>query len=221
MEVILKEESTKPLTNTNTMEPLDLCDLAVTWPIWRQQFEIYLLATHDEEVSGRRKLAIFLNCLGSDGIALANKLLPELKEFNSVAAHAITFEQLWSLFDDMCTNAVPAKDSFAETYDFYEMIKNRPVEDISEAYLELLSAAKKCGFRCHVCQTSYTERIVRDQLMRVIPEEEDIVIKDLLTLKSPDSQAVISKYNDIQKVSSISSRGESNIVSLINYFNCW
>lgn len=66
-------EESEPQHNpllTNTMRPLDVRDLAANWPIWRQQFKIYLLAIHDQ-VSEHRKLAIFLNCLGPSGIALA------------------------------------------------------------------------------------------------------------------------------------------------------
>lgn len=206
MRVIPMDESDsqqpQPDPLTNTMQPLDIRDLAITWPTWQQQFQIYLLAIHDQ-VSERRKLAIFLNCLGPDGIAVATQFFPQLKDFQSVAAQEITFEQLWSLFNGLCAKATPpAVNSFEDSFDFYAMIKHWQFDgNLSATYPELLEAANKCDFRCHVCQTSYTDRMVRDQLMHLIHEEEHIIIRDLLKLKNPNSQALISKYNDILKVS--------------------
>lgn len=202
MGVLLTDESDPkqpqhdPLLTTNSMRPLDVGNLAVSWPIWRQQFKIYLLAIHDQ-VSERRKLAIFLNCLGPGGISLATKFVPELKEFDSVA---ISFEQLWSLFDDLSAKSKPKNNSFVDTFYFYEMIKNWQFDgNLYNAHRVLESAAEQCDFR--VCDTRFTERMVRDQLMRIIPEHEHIVIRDLLKLPNPDSQAILSKYNEIQKVS--------------------
>lgn len=203
--MVLMEES-EPQHNpllTNTMRPLVVRDLATAWPIWRQQFKIYLLAIHDQ-VSEHRKLAIFLNCLGPSGIALATKYFPQLKEFDSVTAKELSFQQLWSLFDDLSAKAKPRKDAFGATFDFYEMIKYWEFDgDFTKSYQDLCYEASKCGFQCNVCETSYRERMVRDQLMRILPEHEFFVIRDLLKLKDPDSQALISKYNDIQKVSII------------------
>lgn len=202
MRAVPMDESTdqqqpQPEPLNNTMQPLDISDLAVTWPIWQQQFKIYLLAIHDQ-VSDRRKLAIFLNCLGPAGIALATKFVPELKDIDSVPDE-ISFDQLWSLFGDLCSKAKPTSGSFQQSFHFYNNIWQLG-DNLSDAYPDVLYGANKCDFRCHVCQTSYTERIARDQLMLLIPEQEHIMRKDLLKLNNPTSQELISKYNDIQKV---------------------
>lgn len=203
MGVILMDDSDAKQLQTDQMPPLDVSDLAVTWPKWRQQFQIYILAVHDQ-VPDRRKLAIFLNCLGSPGIAVATKYFPQLQDFDSVAAKEISFEQLWSHFDHLCTMAEPGTVSKSmDNFHFYELINYRFDGDLYKTRIELLSAAKKCGFQCHVCQTSYADRLVRDQLMECLPEQEKNVLKYLLQFKNPSSQTLVSQYNALHKVRNI------------------
>lgn len=148
----------------------------------------------------RKKLAIFLNCLGKNGIALATAFFPQLNDFDSAAAKKVTLDMICSRFNDHCTSARDAKseeDAFLASHKFFKT----PVKDdhgIVDCYAKILSAAEKCEFKCAVCHTSYTERIARDQLLAAVSDE--YLVPELLNLGNPSSQEIIAMHEEIKRV---------------------
>lgn len=184
---------------SNHVSPLDVNNFKIDWPIWRQEFQI-LLETRDP-VPERKKLAIFLNCLGRAGIGLATAFFPQLKDFGAAEAEKITFDMVWSRFDDHCASieAESRENSFLESYKFFEAAKNwRGGVDVLYSYSKLLSAAENCDFKCEVCHNSYSDRIIRDQLVRVVHDED--IVAELLELQNPNIQDVIAKHQEIRTV---------------------
>lgn len=81
---------------------LNVSQLAEHWPKWSQYFEIYVVAAYHNEIKDRQKLALFLHCLGPDGIELVNGWFPQLKNFNSPSAMEVTFDEVWNKLHDHC-----------------------------------------------------------------------------------------------------------------------
>lgn len=176
---------------------LDVTNLPESWRKWRREFQIYFSATYYHiNVPDRRKLAIFLNNLGSDGIELASALIPELDDFDSPAAREITFDRVWTVMNDHCVGETKDHNSFLASYKFYKAVKDCVTRDISCAYADLLSAAEK--YDLHEKRT--TDEIIRDQLMQVIIMADEI-IPELLELKNPTTQELITKIQEIELVS--------------------
>lgn len=187
----------------NHLSALDVNNFAVSWPIWLQQFQIYLSATQDQ-LTDQKKLAIFLNCLGTDGIAVATSYFPSLIHFESAEAKNVTLEMVCSRFNDHCSSAGRAKpqDAYLASHKFLNTyIAGQGIDDF---YAKLLAVADQCDFKCGVCQTSYTERIVRDQLVEAVSDK--YTVPELLNLNNPSSQEIITKYEEIKRVRNCVSR---------------
>lgn len=175
---------------------LDVTNLPESWIKWRRKFQVYFSANFDHiNLTDRRKLAIFLNNLGSKGMALAFELIPELDDFDSPAAREITFDHVWTVMNDHCVGEKKDHNSFLASYKFYKFAKDCVTRDISCAYADLLSAAEK--YDLHEKRT--TDEIIRDQLMQVIMADE--IIPELLELKNPTTQELITKIQEIELVS--------------------
>lgn len=93
-------------------------------------------------------------------------------------------------------------NAFVESYKFFESTKNWIYgENVHSSYSRLSSATEKCNFKCRVCQTSYAERIVRDQLVQVLLDED--IVPELLEMHNPNNKDIIAKYEEINTVTDI------------------
>lgn len=81
------------------IDPLDVSNITKTWPPWKQSFQIYITANYGDVLPDRRKLALFLYCLGPAGLAMANKMFPQLIDFDSAAAKQVRFVNIWNKFN--------------------------------------------------------------------------------------------------------------------------
>lgn len=93
----------------NLWDPLDVANLAKDWPRFRLSFEILIVAACNNELQDRQKLAIFLHCLGRNGMQLIVEWFPELANFNSPAAIEHNFGLLWNRMTAHC-QSLPAMD---------------------------------------------------------------------------------------------------------------
>lgn len=82
------------------IHPLDISNLSVKWPKWRQAFEIYIEAAYDGDLSGRKKLSLFLHLIGPEGVQMVNQWFPELIDFGSPEARSISFTAVLKKFNE-------------------------------------------------------------------------------------------------------------------------
>lgn len=152
------------------MDHLNMKNLSETWPLWKQKFEINLFANYDENISDRRKLALFLNSVGPGGMQLVNRLFPELMQFNAEAAIRLSFAEIWTAFDKHCRliAALTGSQSTASG----TAINNEPSEERT--------------FNCITCGSSYNARQVLNQLgvarntpMQKVPQRKRINIRQV------------------------------------------
>lgn len=152
-------------------------------------------ATYDDRtLTDRKRLAIFLNCLGKDGIDVAASFYPHLNDFDSAEAKNVTFDMVWSSFNSHCSSS---SNSYLESYKFFKTAINDDLA-IEDLYYKLLSAADKCDFKCRECHTSYSDRIVRDRLVAAVSDEN--IAKELLTLWNPSPSLIIKTHQRISRV---------------------
>lgn len=83
--------------------PLDISNMSVKWPKWRQGFEIYIEAEYEDNLTGRKKLSLFLHLLGPEGVQMVNQRFPELIDFGSPEARSISFTAVWKKFNEFMT----------------------------------------------------------------------------------------------------------------------
>lgn len=83
--------------------PLDISNLSVKWSKWRQAFEIYIEAAYEDNLTGRKKLSLFLYLLGPEGVQMVNQWFPELIDFGSPEARSISFTAVWKKFNEFMT----------------------------------------------------------------------------------------------------------------------
>lgn len=80
------------------------------------------MASCNDDLEDRQKLAIFLHCLG-EGRKLVTRRYPESMNFNSVAAKEMTFDMVWDKMNNLYQAALVA-DPFQPTEVEYQEKKD-------------------------------------------------------------------------------------------------
>ncbi|XP_062557412.1 uncharacterized protein LOC134222284 [Armigeres subalbatus] len=164
-------------------QPLDCANLAKEWPRWKQAFGIYLRANGKIAGSEENKIAIFLWLIGPRGVEIFNTLYPDSSSADSlfgvggneeedaafddavenvtVNEHSHTLAKVIAAFDDYC---LPRKNIAMEAFKF-NTIAQKERQTFTEFETELRTQIQYCEFKCQQCQTSYSDRMLRDRII--------------------------------------------------------
>uniref|UniRef100_A0A0A9WKV3 Histone RNA hairpin-binding protein n=2 Tax=Lygus hesperus TaxID=30085 RepID=A0A0A9WKV3_LYGHE len=147
-------------------------DISGNWKLWKQSFHIYLMASNKDKMRNEsRKVATFLNFIGSRGLEIFNS-------FGFGKIENITLDEVISKFDVYCN---PIKNLPLETFKFHTMEQSSN-QTFDEYLRELKSQAAKCEFMCGKCQEPYVNRMLTDRLI-LFCSDKDLQEK---MLKKPD-----------------------------------
>ncbi|CAH0766349.1 unnamed protein product, partial [Diatraea saccharalis] len=121
-------------------------NLAENWRVFKQALDIYLVAAGLEEKSDKRKLAIFLNFVGEEGLKIYNNF--NLKKEED------TFENVLQEFEKYCQ---PKKNVLYSRYLFYKR-QQMEGEPFDKFLTEVTKLVKDCSFKIE-------EEALRDKLV--------------------------------------------------------
>ncbi|XP_055587864.1 uncharacterized protein LOC129740274 [Uranotaenia lowii] len=171
--------------------PLDCSNLAKEWPKWKQQLNIYLIATNKHTDPERNKIALFLWLVGERGVEIYNTLFPNTGDVDSMfgaeesggAGRADdddadggaadpenplqirqtprTLVQVIEAFDAYC---LPRKNTAMEAFKF-NMIVQKERQPFADFETALRTQLAYCEFLCQSCHTSYADRMLRDRII--------------------------------------------------------
>lgn len=156
--------------------PLSLTgNLAENWRKWEQRFQVYLEASELTDKSEARKIAVFLHCVGEDGLEVYNTLKityadPADKALSDVLA----------AFKKYCE---PRKNTVYERHQFWKHMYNADA-GIDKFVTELKSRARQCEFG------DSEDLMIRDKIVFSVPDtslrEKLLSIPDLALTKAID-----------------------------------
>ncbi|XP_058817374.1 uncharacterized protein LOC131680680 [Topomyia yanbarensis] len=236
-------------------QPLDCANLAKEWPRWKQAFGIYLRANNKMSESEENKIAVFLWLIGPRGVEIFNTLYPEKASADNLfgiggndedaafgdAVENVVNEQVLTLadviasFDDYC---LPRKNIAMEAFKF-NTIAQKERQTFTEFETELRTQIQYCEFKCHQCQTSYSDRMLRDRIiigiqdkklqMKLLDGRDDPLTKIFETCKvfeaALENKLILDrKVNslEIKPVESQLDKGQKEIAAITrkHCFNC-
>lgn len=112
-------------------------NVAVSWKLWKQKFELYLLASGKTNKSDEVKIAILLNLIGDGGLHIYNTFEYEETENKN------KLEVILEKFDKYCN---PMKNIVYERFKFFK--RNQLInESIDQFVTELKQLASTCEFK--------------------------------------------------------------------------
>lgn len=169
-------------------QPLDCADLAKEWPRWKQAFGIYLRANGKIAESEENKIAIFLWLIGPRGVEIFNTLYPDKAsadhlfgvgdaEFGDAVdvvveepreEQILTLAKVIASFDEYC---LPRKNIAMEAFKF-NTIAQKERQTFAEFETELRTQIQYCEFKCQQCQSSYSDRMLRDRIIIGIQDKK-------------------------------------------------
>lgn len=101
------------------------------WRKWRQQFEIFMKATEGGKKDAAVQIAMFLNCIGDEGLEI----------YNSFAEKGATLQAVLDQFNTHCN---PSTNEIVERVSFFRNLQNgKPVD---QYITELKNKANHCEF---------------------------------------------------------------------------
>lgn len=92
--------------------------IEIVWSAWKkfkQTFQIYLVATDLQREDEAKKVAVFLNFIGEEGLELLNS-------FDLTRDNAKKLDIIMKRFDDYCT---PKKNVIFERYKFNSIVQRQ------------------------------------------------------------------------------------------------
>lgn len=219
-----------------TIKELDCSNIAIEWPMWKQNLMVYMTANGKTIKSERTKIAIFLWLIGSRGVNIYNTLFPNDGSHDSLLGTTIierlipaivardgqeaqhervekeirqrTFDDVLKKFDEHC---LPQKNVAMESFKFNTIVQKK-AQSFSEFETELRTQLRKCDFKC-VCGALYEERILRDRI--IVGVDKKLQLKLLDGRDRPLTSVIaLCKIYDAAKISSIISKALSDSLSL-------
>lgn len=173
------------------LEPLDRTNLAVNWPLWKEQFLLYLVSKNKLKESESTKIAIMLLHIGQRGkeiyhtlfpndgtingmLGIAVETKPESTAGTSAAAdakkdakveQAVTTKSrtLDEVLDAFEKFSTPKKNVSMESYKF-NMIEQKEKQSFTDFETELRTQLRYYAFQC-ACGQSYGDRMLRDRII--------------------------------------------------------
>lgn len=167
-------------------EPLDFENAGNKWLIWKQQFEVYMLASGGNDTKELIKIATFLHHLGPRGIEVYNTIMDRPFTSTTPTGTEEKLEDVIKKFDEYC---MPKKNVVMESFKFHT-IKQKENQPVTEFVTELRTQLPYCAFKC-TCNVSYGERMLRDRIILGIADKR-LQLK-LLDEKDISLDSVIEK----------------------------
>jgi len=133
----------------NKPSPLRLEDnLAENFIIFKEEIEVYFIATKTINESREIQVARLKNLLGTDAVRLYNSLNDTPKEKETVI----------SIFSVLEKHCIPRKNEIMEIYKFFNR-KQKPGEPFNQFFADLKHLIKSCNFQ------SQEEKLLRAQIV--------------------------------------------------------
>nr|CAI5844998.1 unnamed protein product [Callosobruchus analis] len=139
---------------------------AASWKLWKQKFNLYLLASGKSNKADDIKIALLLNFLGDEGLMIYNTFEYASDEDRTLLQTVI------QKFDEYCD---PIKNEVFEHFKFFQR-NQLPGESIDQFVTELKSLASTCEFG------TLTDILIRD---RIVLGVSDLRIQEKL-LQTPN-----------------------------------
>ncbi|KAJ3661691.1 hypothetical protein Zmor_006078 [Zophobas morio] len=108
-------------------------NVSFKWDLWKQQFELFLMAISKEDETEKRKIAIFLNVVGEEGVKIYNS-------YKLGKQADLTLAIVLNKFGDHCK---PRRNVIYERYCFLK-IRQKEGQSFDAYVTELKNAAMKC-----------------------------------------------------------------------------
>ena len=138
-------------------------NVAEAWRKWRQSFELYLLASGGDEFPPARKRALFLHCIGEEGVELYNTMeFAKILVTNPVIDESKDLEVIMARFEVHCC---PRKNVTFERYIFHTR-KQMEAEPAEVYVAELRKKAVSCEFG------ELRDSLIMDQLILGVRNED-------------------------------------------------
>lgn len=169
-----------------TPEPLNFDDAGKEWPLWKQKFKIFLIASGKNKEDEKTKISFFLTYIGEKGIEIYNTLFDKpfdpdddedefLDASDADAADAanrtdngsnentetISLKLVLEKFEEYC---LPKKNIVMESFKF-NIIVQKENQPFSEYLTELRTQMKYCDYTCAKCKEPYTDRMLKEKLI--------------------------------------------------------
>lgn len=113
-------------------------NMLMKWRNFKQQLDIFIIAAGLEKVSEKRKSAILLNAIGSEGQNIFHNILK-----NSDAEETPKYERLVEIFDEYFE---PKQNEVINTFNFNKR-NQAEGETFDTFYSEIRKIGKSCNFR--------------------------------------------------------------------------
>ena len=128
---------------------LDASNLEEEWKFWVQKFDLYLLASANDQKPAATKLAIFLHCIGDEALKVYNSFVFDPESDSQVLS------TVRERFKDYC---MPRKNIVFERYNFGKLVQ-QPGESIDSFVTTLRLRAQSCDYKAE------TEGLIRDRVV--------------------------------------------------------
>lgn len=180
-----------------TLQPMNLKkdNLAHEWKQWKTSFTIYLRATALEGEEDKRKVAIFLHCLGTEA-------LPILMAFN-VDIDSIKYVELVKKFEDYFS---PKKNIAIERHAFFT--RKQAMDESIEEYLTVL---QNLSLTCEL--DKLREGIVRDMFICGLSEDNNPIREQLLA----EGDITLQKATEKAKAMEMSRKESTRLQEASNF----
>lgn len=178
-------------------------NLADAWSRWRQSFQNYLVASERNAKPEETKIAIFLNCIGDEGVSVFNSFtfdpvkVKEADGTERLIPVRVKLEDVLKRFSDHCS---PRKNVVYERSIFFRCFQ-KDGQSIDSYVTELKNLASSCEFG------DQRESLIRD---RVVLGIRDAAMTERL-LREPDLS--LSKATDFIRTAEISRLQMRNMMS--------
>ncbi|XP_063539281.1 uncharacterized protein LOC134748426 [Cydia strobilella] len=196
-----EERHEKEVSIIGSIKPLKIdSQVPERWKIWKQKFEIYTEANKLDDFPETRKVAIFLNLLGDQGLTIFNSF--------SVDRKTATLKEVIDKFDAKFN---PLKNLSVERYNFFSRQQNSD-EEFEEYVTAITNLSNSCEF------STLKESLIKDKFVigisdkkvkqRLLQEDNLTIDKCLKIAKSMklshERSAKIQSNNDNQTVDAVS-----------------
>lgn len=169
-------------------------NVAENWRKFRQNFEIYMLATGNDKKSPEIKVAILLNIVGEEAVEVFNT-------FNLTEEQKKNYDIVVKKFEEFC---IPKKNIVYERYLFYTR-SQKDGESFDYFYTEIKKLVKTCEFG------EQRDSMLRDRVVLGIRDKElqerMLRIRDLDLSKATDmckaAELVKTQARDLQEGRSV------------------
>ncbi|XP_044757726.1 uncharacterized protein LOC123315889 [Coccinella septempunctata] len=142
-------------------------NMARNWSLWKQKFQMYMLAADKDEASEQVKVAILLNLIGDEGVEIYNTFKLQIEK--------TTLKGVMDNFEKHCQ---PKKNVVYERYKFLSC-NQKEGQSMGSFITELKTMVKNCEYESE-------EEMVRDKIVMGIRDNgvrERLLQTEVLSLR--------------------------------------